>query len=327
MKNVRSRHVRANRQCWHTVGRRMRACCRRWPRRNRFRRARRRGRRSAETNIGHRQPALRPVLPGRGLVGRGRPREDRGRLWRGAPCCSICGPFTEYDARAFLSVVHFPRSIRPRCWRTLRASGIESLYENPLTLRMLGEVAQDDGLLPENRAQLVRFAACRVMLKERNRRQPPGCPCSQKRRRAAAGSRCPMHGTADVRPRRDIRRSERGVVGGLPERGRHCESFRLRKAANDVLRVRLFQSESENRFTHIPSCDRRVSRRQMARALLRGRGFGEENLRPVPPGRRGVPTSLRGLHAWMAHFNETLARALHRSRSLCRPALTAMPRP
>ena len=77
-------------------------------------------------------------------------------------------PFTDDDARTFLSE-QFPAIDPTEVLAHLERCGIESLYENPLTLRMLGEVAQHDGPLPETRAELF-HSACRVMLKEENPR-------------------------------------------------------------------------------------------------------------------------------------------------------------
>ena len=83
-----------------------------------------------------------------------------------APVLLHLRPFTENDARIFLSQ-EFPAIDSTGVLKHLARYGIESLHENPLTLRMLGEVAQNDGPLPETRAQLF-DRACRVMLKEVN---------------------------------------------------------------------------------------------------------------------------------------------------------------
>ncbi len=104
----------------------------------------------------------------RGAADRVKIEDDYGA----APVLLHLQPFTEDDARAFLSE-EFPGIDSTGVLEHLARCGIESLYENPLTLRMLGEVAQDDGPLPETRAQLF-DRACRVMLEEKNRRHHQG---------------------------------------------------------------------------------------------------------------------------------------------------------
>ena len=78
-------------------------------------------------------------------------------------------------------------------------------------------------------------------------------------------------------------------------------------AANDALRVRLFQAEGENRFAPI---HRVIAEYLGARWLARSFEADISATRIFALFRQGegVPTSLRGLHAWMARFNETLAR-------------------
>ena len=55
-----------------------------------------------------------------------------------------------------------------RFWPALRPAVWNALIGNPLTLRMLGEVAAAaDSRLPDTRAELF-DRACRIMLEERN---------------------------------------------------------------------------------------------------------------------------------------------------------------
>ena len=222
-----------------------------------------------------------------------------------APALLHLRPFTEDDARAFLSE-EFPAIDSAEVLAHLARCGIESLYENPLTLRMLGEVAQDDGPLPETRAQLF-DRACRVMLKETNPRHHRDSHArrSEEELLLAAGALCAAqllcgrHGIFDG-PNMETPEGYLNAVDmvALPFGG----------AANDALRVRLFQAEGENRFTPRPSRDRGVSRCQMARPVSFEAGVSEKRIFALFRQGEGVPTSLRGLHAWMAHFNETLAR-------------------
>ena len=221
-----------------------------------------------------------------------------------APVLLHLRPFTEDDARAFLSGA-FPAIDSAEVLAHLARFGIESLYENPLTLRMLGGVAQDDGPLPENRAQLF-DRACRVMLKERNPRHHRDAHArrSEEELLLAAGALCTaqlMCGHVGIFDGPNMETPEGYLnVADIAE-------FPFAEAANDVLRVRLFQSESENRFTHV----HRVIAEYLGAKWLAHcfeADVSEKRIFALFRQGEGVPTSLRGLHAWMAHFNETLAR-------------------
>ena len=213
-------------------------------------------------------------------------------------------PFTVDDALTFLSEV-FPAIDSTEVLAHLARCKIESLYQNPLTLRMLGEVAQDDGPLPETRAQLF-DRACRVMLKEENPRhhQDSHVRRSEKELLLAAGAISAAQllggriGISDD-PHMETPEGYLNVVD--------VAEFPFARAANDALRVRLFQSEVENRFTHV---HRVIAEYLGAKWLARcfEVDVSKKGIFALFRQGEGVPTSLRGLHAWMAHFNETLAR-------------------
>ena len=115
-----------------------------------------------------------------------------------------------------------------------------------------------------------------------------------------------MRGTAIVRPHRVFdgphMETPEGYLNVVD-----VAKFPFARAANDALRVRLFQSEVENRFTHV---HRVIAEYLGAKWLARSFEAGVSEKRIFALFRRGegVPTSLRGLHAWIAHFNEALAR-------------------
>ena len=76
--------------------------------------------------------------------------------------------------------------MRATSWSISPERGIEDLCRNPLTLRMLGEVAQEELVLPDSRAELFDRACC-VMLKEDNPRHSRDLPRAERRRGANAG--------------------------------------------------------------------------------------------------------------------------------------------
>lgn len=221
-----------------------------------------------------------------------------------APVLLHLRPFTEDDARTFLSE-EFPAIDSAEVLEHLARCGIESLYENPLTLRMLGEVAQDDGPLPETRAHLF-GRACRVMLREPNprHRRDSHARRSEEELLMGAGALCAAQllcGRIGIFDGPNMETPEgylnAGDVAALPSG----------EAANDALRVRLFQSEGENRFTHV---HRVIAEYLGARWLAHchGADVPERSIFALFRQGEGVPTSLRGLYAWMAHFDPTLAR-------------------
>ena len=213
-------------------------------------------------------------------------------------------PFTEDDAGAFLSE-KFPAIESAKVLEHLAHRGIESLYENPLTLRMLGEVAQDDGPLPATRAQLL-DRACRVMLREPNPHHHGDSHAhkSEEELLLGAGALCAallLCGRIGIFDGPHMKTPE-GYLNAVDVAG-----FPFTQAASEVLRVRLFQSEGENHYTYV---HRVIAEYLGAKWLARSfeDGVSEKRIFTLFRQGQGVPTSLRGLHAWLAHFNETLAR-------------------
>lgn len=211
--------------------------------------------------------------------------------------------FGEDDARAFLAQ-EFPAIDSASVLEHLERCGIQSLYENPLTLRMLGEVAQGEDPLPETRAQLF-DRACRVMLRELNPRHQRDSHARRPEQEllAAAGAVCAAQlicGYTGVYDGPHAETSEAFL--NIAE----VAAFPVGAAANDALRTRLFVAEEENRFTPV---HRVIAEYLGAKWLARcfEQDASEKRIFSLFRQGEGVPTSLRGLHAWIAHFNEILA--------------------
>ena len=213
-------------------------------------------------------------------------------------------PFTRDDAADFLSH-EFPTVDANGLLDGLARRSLNGLYGNPLTLRMLGEVAQDDRQLPETRAELFE-RACHVMLKEDNRRhhEDSHVNLSTTDLRLAAGAVCAAQLLCD----------RIGVFTGpyqnTPEGFlsiADLADLQFGHVCNDARRTRLFQAEGENRFMPI---HRAVAEYLGARWLARcfENDVSERRIFSLFRCGEGVPTSLRGLHAWMAHFSDALAK-------------------
>jgi len=213
-------------------------------------------------------------------------------------------PFGRNDAHEYLSR-QFPAIEPAAVLDHLERCGIESLYENPLTLRMLGEVAENQGALPETRAHLF-DRACRVMLEECN----PGHQRDTHARRPdedllrAAGAVCAaqlLSGYLSIHdgPNADTQKGFLNLseFAGLP----------YADLAVDAVRTRLFLAQGENRFVPV---HRVIAEYLGAKWLARcfEDEVSEKRIFSLFRQGEGVPTSLRGLHAWLAHFNGVLAR-------------------
>ena len=219
-----------------------------------------------------------------------------------APVLLSLQPFTRDDATVFLSR-QFPEVDAEGVLEHLANRGIEALYGNPLTLRLLGEVAQAVGRLPDTRAQLF-DRACRVMLKEQNPRHHDASHVqkSEEALLLAAGAVCASQLLCECLG------VYMGPVLNTPDgfiSVADAAALVHGKAANDSLKTRLFRAEGENRFEHI---HRVVAEYLGAKWLARcfEDGVSEKRMFALFRQGEGVPTSLRGLHAWMAHFSAGL---------------------
>ena len=220
-----------------------------------------------------------------------------------APALLHLQPFSHDDARLFLSN-EFPAIDAASIVDHLASRGLDGIYQNPLTLGLLGEVAQKTGVLPERRAELLE-RACSVMLPEKNPRHQDDSHVhrSDEVLLLGAGAIC----AAQVLCARSAVYT--GPYATTPE---DCVNVAdvarlpFGEAAEDALRTRLFPADGENRSTHV---HRVVAEYLGAKWLAACFDSGRSERRIFSlfrPG-DGVPTSLRGLHAWLAHFSPALA--------------------
>ncbi|MCY4190349.1 MAG: hypothetical protein OXD42_03320, partial [Rhodospirillaceae bacterium] len=231
---------------------------------------------------------------------------DRGRIaqdYSTAPVVLHLQPLTRDNARNFLSGM-FQTIDADELLLGLEQRGMEGFYGNPLTLRMLGEVAAADGALPETRVDLF-DRACRVMVSEGNAlhdADPHAC-CSEDKLLLAAGAICAAQvlcGVSCVHTGSRLRSPEDSLrlddIAMLPSS----------EGAALALKTRLFRADGENRFTHV---HRVIAEYLGARWLAHcfENDLSERRLFGLFRQGEGVPTSLRGLHAWLAHFSEPLS--------------------
>ena len=235
----------------------------------------------------------------RGDADRSQFKDDYGA----APRLLHLQPFSNDDARTFLSD-GFPGIDAAGVLDHLECRGLDAFYRNPLTLRLLGDVAKRTGQLPERRAELL-DRACAVMIGEENPRHQDD-PHARRAREdllLAAGALC----AAQVLCTRS------GIYkGACPTTPTDCvhvsdlAPLPFAAAAEDALKTRLFRAEDEHRFAPI---HRVVAEYLGAKWLAKcfEDGCSERRIFSLLRSGDGVPTSLRGLHAWLAHFNDRLA--------------------
>lgn len=220
-------------------------------------------------------------------------------------------PFDRNDAVEFLGT-RFPGIDAEQLLEHLAARGLEEIYRNPLTLRLMGEVARAGGDLPSGRAEIL-DRACRVMLREVNDRHLAS-------EHAATGDEALLLG-AGAHAAAHLLGNFAGTFAGpeadLPEAHvslRELAALPVADAAGIALKTRLFKAEGQGRFAIV----HRVIAEYLAAKWLAA--CAETGARPgrllglFGNGDR-VPTSLRGLHAWLVHFSNVLAL----------PAITADP--
>ena len=235
----------------------------------------------------------------RGVAARIRISDDYGA----DPVLLHLRPFSWDDAGTFLANL-FPDLDPGTVLEHLALRGLDGIYRNPLTLRLFGEVARGQGPLPDSRAELLE-RACAVMLIEDNPRHEdaPHARGNDEGLLLAAGAMCALQLLCD---RTGI---FTGATRSTPEGATHIsevERLPFGTVASDVLRTRLFQAEGELFFAPI---HRVVAEYLGARWLAHcaSEGCSEGRILGLFRPGDGVPTSLRGLHAWLAHFNQSLA--------------------
>ena len=234
-----------------------------------------------------------------GAADRVRIKDDYGS----APVLLHLQPFTHDDARTFLSQ-EFPEVDAEGLLAHLTDRGIETLYGNPLTLRLLGEVAQAEGPLPESRVQLFDRAG-RVMLKEDNPRHHQDSHVQRREEDLllAAGAICAAQLLCG---RIGVHTGPYAETPGEFLNIADVTGLQFGQSANDAVKIRLFRAEGETRFTHI---HRAIAEYLGAKWLVHcfEAGVSQRRIFSLFRQGEGVPTSLRGLHAWMAHFSDVLA--------------------
>jgi hypothetical protein len=240
----------------------------------------------------------------------------RGADWRGAiasydiedeygaaPREVRLDPLQRQDALAYLAATvegHDPNGLLDR----LDQQSMGSLYGNPLTLKLLARVINEDQALPESRVALYE-KICALLGRENNERRPtaPLARLDPDTILDAAGAACAaliltgaeaisLHAPGDV----DADDLHIARVAALPG------AEALETVLGSGLFERLLGGDRQAYF------HRSIAEYLGARWLASRLEFtSRRRLIDLITHNEGVPASLRGLHAWLAHFDAELA--------------------
>lgn len=211
--------------------------------------------------------------------------------------------FDRDDAELFLRG-NFPAVDADNLLTHLADRGLKEIYKNPLTLRLIGAVAASDEPLPSSRARLL-DRACQLLVQEDNPRHQDAAHAHADREKLlfAAGAYAATHLLCDLAGLFS------GPAGNTPDGFVHVGDIATLPHAEAVeasLHTRLFEAESSQRFQLL----HRVIAEYLGAKWLAHcfkSGVSTRRIFSLFGHGHGVPTSLRGLHAWLAHFDNVLA--------------------
>lgn len=215
--------------------------------------------------------------------------------------------FTREEARAFWSSRGYTSAVDP-VLDGLDEQGLSNLYRNPLTLCLLGRVADSGKPLPATRAELFRHV-CELIWREENdaRQNTQLAQINQEQALSSAGAcmASMIFGGVDA-----IR------LGGISERQEgevwigDLEDLPCSADARSVVASKLFKNVGVGRAAPI---HRVVAEFLGARwlAAQATTSLSRRRLLAQFDGAGAVPSSLRGLHAWLAfHSSHLSARVI-----------------
>lgn len=182
--------------------------------------------------------------------------------------------------------------------------GLEPLYGNPLTLSLVAELTKRNGKLPDTRAGLFR-QACDLLWREKNskHRQAPLSNLSEAVALDAAGAAC---AALILTGSESISLESSGNVQDGDLRAAEIAALPGAEALKAVLHSRLFRRPGGG--DRMAPLHRTMAEYLGARWLAaRFATASRRRIFSLLHFRDGVPASLRGLHAWLAHFNPDIA--------------------
>lgn len=228
------------------------------------------------------------------------------QIYGADPVVFTIEPFSREEARAFLAQRH-TLAEPERVLIHLDEHGISELYRNPLTLEMMGQVAEHDAALPATRAALFERVCMLLWPEHDSDRQDEGLgSISEAQALAAAGA--VMAGlllagaeTASLSGPRQLQDGDVRLVD--------LESLPGAHAVRAIFSSKLFHSVGVGRAKPIHRVIAEfLGARWLAQQAKSARA--QRRLLAQLQGSGAVPASLRGLHAWLAFHSSEMAKVV-----------------
>lgn len=212
-------------------------------------------------------------------------------------------PLSQSDAIAYLAVKHGSTQAKVMV-EALSERGLDEFYGNPLTLELIGRLADRPEGLPNSRAELFRLASDNLRA-EQNPHRPRSKLASLSSEAAldAAGAACAallLTGSEAIGV---------GAQGALSPGDIHIsEIAALPGGARIEVLVSSILFRRRDGVDRVAPFHRALAEYLGARWLARRvADSSAKRLLALITFQGGVPASLRGLHAWLAHFDARLA--------------------
>ncbi|TGR08198.1 hypothetical protein EN833_18755 [Mesorhizobium sp. M4B.F.Ca.ET.190.01.1.1] len=225
------------------------------------------------------------------------------QLYGADPRILTLEPFGWAEARAFL-LARDPSVDADHVLDHLANHSLEELYRNPLTLGLMGRVAETDTQLPATRASLFERVCTLIWPEHDPDRQYEGlAQLTEDDALDAAGAIAAalLFAGAEAASAAGAAQVQQGDI-----RLADLETLPKAKAARAIFSSKLFHSVGPLRAKPI---HRVIAEFLGARWLARQAGTPRAQRRVLAQlhGSGGVPASLRGLHAWLAYHSPTMA--------------------
>ena len=216
------------------------------------------------------------------------------------PVVLYLAPFDEDEARTFLAE-EYPGVQVHALVQHLRNRELVHVCSNPLVLRLFAEAARGGGGLPGTRADLLERASRAMAGQDRGSQVVRLVGREEEEVMLAAGAICATMLLCDLE----------GAHEGVPEETpagllnvAEIEDLPFGGAAADALETRLFRADGEGRLSYFHRVlAEYLGARWVARCV--DEGLPDERVHALFGG--GVPTVLRGMHAWIARLSPALA--------------------
>ena len=222
--------------------------------------------------------------------------------YAGKPETLYLMPFDDAEARDFLAR-EFPGIQVPALLQHLRNPGLAHVCRNPLVLRMFGEAIRGASALPASRTELFERACCAMAGQDSREGVIRLVRADEDDLLLAAGAICATLLLCDLAGVHDAPGAETPPgwanvtdIAGLSLAG----------AAAEALATRLFRPGAGGRFTFLHrALAEYLGARWLARCM--DNGLSAARILGLFEAGGGVPTALRGMHAWLARLAPILA--------------------